>query len=110
VYPTLAGVAGYSAEIPAILQGKSLEPQLQGSTDASVEGYAYTITNGGSSLRTSRWRYTRWGSSTDGGNEELYDHATDPEEWNNLVGQASHTAVLDSLRNALDEVQGNVRR
>lgn len=110
LYPTLAGLAGYSDETPSILQGKSLEPQLKGSAESSEQRYAYTIANGGSSLRTSRWRYTRWGSSTDGGNAELYDHATDPEEWNNLVGQASHTAVLDSLRNALDEVQGNVRR
>ncbi|WP_375586327.1 sulfatase [Cyclobacterium xiamenense] len=103
VYPTLAGVAGYSAEIPAILQGKSLEPQLKGSTDASVEGYAYTITNGGSSLRTNRWRYTRWGSSTDGSNEELYDHASDPEEFTNLVGDETYEAVLVRLREQLDE-------
>ena len=36
----------------------------------------------GYSVRTDRWRFTRWPD----GSEELYDHAADPGENANLAG------------------------
>ena len=38
-------------------------------------------------MRTDRWRYLRW----DNGNEELYDHAADPNEWHNLLHPSNAT-------------------
>ena len=32
--------------------------------------------------------------------EELYDLATDPEEWHNLAGRSEHAAVQAKLRSA----------
>lgn len=49
---------------------------------------------GASSLRTERWRYTRYADKT----EELYDHATDPGEYTNLAASSEHQQVLRELR------------
>ena len=46
------------------------------------------------SLRTKRYRYVFCNS----GEEELYDHATDPNEWNNLA----HDTNYDELREQLN--------
>ena len=44
-------------------------------------------------VRTDDFRYIRY----EEGAEELYDHRTDPDEWDNLAGDASARAVMDSL-------------
>lgn len=41
-------------------------------------------------VRTERWRYIQYADGT----EELYDHANDPDEWTNLAGNESYTAVI----------------
>lgn len=109
LYPTLVDLTGFSPEKPPILQGKSLMPQIKGKDKSSADSYAYTITNEGSSLRTDRWRYTRWGANPLGNNEELYDHNNDPEELENLVGEENHTVVLDNLRKKLEEVRNKAK-
>ena len=45
------------------------------------------------SLRTRRWRYIRYNN----GSEELYDHQTDPHEWNNLAGDPTFQSVKDLM-------------
>ena len=109
LYPTLVDLTGFTSEKPTILQGKSLMPQIMGNTLSSGGSVAYTINNGGASLRTDRYRYTRWGTNTLINNEELYDHTTDPEELENLVGKENHTAVLENMRKKLDEVRIKAR-
>jgi uncharacterized sulfatase len=37
----------------------------------------------GRSVRTERWRYTEWNGGSAG--VELYDHASDPQEFHNLA-------------------------
>lgn len=105
LYPTLVDLTGFSSEKPSILQGNSLIPHLMGKGTSPGENHAYTITNGGFSLRTDRWRYTRWGDHPSAGNEELYDHATDPEEHRNLVGEEKYAAILSNMREELEEVR-----
>ena len=43
---------------------------------APIDAWVDEITRNGksASLRTERWRYTRWGEQAESGNEELYDH------------------------------------
>jgi iduronate 2-sulfatase len=62
---------------------------------SKVSLWEYTISYQGSdaTLRTDRWRYTRWGENI-GKNEELYDHLNDPEEFANLADNASFQSVL----------------
>ena len=48
---------------------------------------------GNHTLRTKRWRYTRY---KDGG-EELYDHSKDEMEWNNLANDTTYDHIKKQL-------------
>lgn len=50
------------------------------------------------SLRTGRYRYIRCRN----GEEELYDHRSDPNEWYNLARIPEHVSVLESMRKQLE--------
>ena len=105
LYPTLTELGGYGNESPSILQGESLAGILKGTGNGKIKDYAYTITNGGATIRTDRWRYTRWGEDAEGKNEELYDHRNDPEEHVNLVGKTSKNGELLKLRVQFEEAR-----
>ena len=45
-------------------------------------------------ISTERWRYIHY----KGGDEELYDIAGDPHEWNNLAAKTEHAAKLIEMR------------
>jgi len=55
-------------------------------------------------IRTERYRYI----ACPDGSEELYDHQTDPNGWNNLSADPEHASLLagmrDRLTNALEQV------
>ena len=107
LYPTLAELAGL--EPPDRLDGVSLVPLL---TDPAAprDRPAFTQTarraggerGMGYSVRTGRWRFTRWPD----GSEELYDHAADPGENANLAGTPEHVGTADRLRALLDDYEG----
>ena len=84
---------------------------LKNRTAEAGKGYAYTITYQGrdGSLRTDRWRYTRWGEDIQNENEELYDHFNDPEEHFNLAGDPDRRAVLEELREKYEAVRYRAR-
>ena len=76
--PTIASHCGL--KIPHDVAGASLLPVLNEPT-ASIKDAAYTLVSRGpklygQSVRTIRWRFTRWSD----GQTELYDHERDPEE------------------------------
>jgi len=100
LYPTLAGLCGLSEQQPGILQGRNLAPYIMENRVMKEEGSAYTISYGGegASVRTSRWRYTRWGEEALEGHEELYDHLGDPEETINLADRPDKADVLAEMR------------
>lgn len=92
LYPTLLELCG----LPATdgLQGHSLGPQLR-DADAPRDWPALTTHNQGNhSIRSERWRYLRYAD----GSEELYDLATDPREWTNLVARADLAPVVAEHR------------
>jgi hypothetical protein len=50
-------------------------------------------------VRTERWRYSEWNGGSKG--VELYDHDSDPGEWQNLAGDSRHIAIIKELRESL---------
>lgn len=104
IYPTLCELAHLPT--PKNLAGKSLAPLLEDAT-ASVKDAAFSqfprLMGGrdhmGYAMRTDRYRYVEWLDAVDGKivARELYDHASDAGENENLAVQPEHTKLLDSL-------------
>ena len=91
VYRTLADMAGLEA--PAYVDGKSLVPQLKDPAAPIAEPAITTWGRGNYTVRDDNWRYIRY---FDGG-EELYNHSSDPQEWNNLIDDVSLAAKKNEL-------------
>ncbi len=59
---------------------------------------------GSASIRSGEWRYIRY----EDGSTELYDLATDPNEWHNLAGDPGYAALQGSLDARLrDELEAD---
>lgn len=98
LYPTLADLCGLKP--PADLEGASLRPLLTNPTTAKWNKPAVTQVwhnrnAWGYSIRTERWRYTEWLQGKAG--RELYDHARDPEEIDNLAADPAHRKTVARL-------------
>lgn len=91
IYPTLIDVCGLKAREE--LEGRSLAPLLRDPAASWNYPTLTTYQRGNHSVRSERWRYTRYHDGT----EELYDHAADPLEWRNLAGKPEHAAVKKEL-------------
>lgn len=111
IYPTVTELAGI--ETPNGLQGRSLVPLLK---DSVTEWNGLAVTQVlrpaddrlekpvmGCSIRTHRYRYTEWADGNHG--VELYDHHSDPGEFQNLAidPDATSVAVIKKLRPLLRE-------
>lgn len=106
IYPTLGELAGVA--VPGGLAGKALKPLL---VDPLADWEEAAVTQilrpaddrltapvMGCSLRTERYRFTEWGEGEQG--MELYDHHTDPGEFNNLaiIPDERAKGVIERLR------------
>ncbi|TWT55663.1 sulfatase [Allorhodopirellula solitaria] len=104
LYRTVDDLAG--VETPSYVDGDSLLPQLNDPTEVITEPAITTWGRGNYSLRDARYRYTRY---YDGG-EELYDHQTDPQEWNNLAEDPDHQDVKQRLAEFLPQNEAPLHR
>lgn len=110
LYPTLLDLTNFNRQKPEILQGKSLAAIVKGETNVNSKKLAYTMAGKrGASIRTYNWRYTRWGENVEPGNEELYNHKNDPEEFVNLATDPSFQNVLQELRITFEDARKNAR-
>lgn len=93
IYPTLLDLA--NLEISGELVGKSFKKILE-DPHASSDGLAYGYFRQGITLRTPRYRITRY-FRPEQPRVELYDYVTDPFETENVA--ALHPQIVDSLMN-----------
>ena len=101
IYPTLIDLCGLTGN--SMLEGVSLRPLLE-DPKADWEHVAIsTLGQNNHAVRDDRWRYIRYAD----GSEELYDHQTDPNEWNNIAAKplppGLHTRVITRLTKHLPE-------
>jgi arylsulfatase A-like enzyme len=99
MYPTFVELCGLTKDgANANLQpldGESLVPTLENPDQASdreviisnLQAHEYAITN-------RDWRYIRYGD----GQEELYDHNNDPNEWDNLANEPAYQSIRADMR------------
>jgi iduronate 2-sulfatase len=101
LYPTLADYCSLKA--PANLEGRSLRPllenpkarwltpavtqQVRNQDGKAIMGY---------SVRTEHWRYTEWDGGAAG--SELYDHMSDPHEWQNLAKDPRYAKSITDMK------------
>lgn len=98
LYPTLVDLCG----LPPVphLEGQSLKPLLENPEVAWNHPAITTAGYKNHTVRMERWRYIRYQD----GSEELYDHTTDPNEWNNLAGDEAYADIKESLKARLPSV------
>ena len=113
IYPTLAELCGLPE--PPGLDGESFletldNPRRAGKLAAFTQVCrpwpgGQPITEMGHSMRTKRYRYTRWVDveTKEVLAEELYDHDADPLERRNLAGRPEYNAIITRLRKLMAE-------
>jgi arylsulfatase A-like enzyme len=95
LYPTLVELCGLPPKEG--VDGQSLTPLLNNPQKKWDRPVLMTFGFQNHAIQTDRWRYIRY---HDGG-EELYDHATDPNEWTNLADSSEYAEVVVELRKHL---------
>ena len=99
LYPTLMDLT--SINTPEHVVGKSLKPIMK-NVNSSVRGSALTRWRNGYSIKTKRYRLTKWGGNGELG-YELYDHKNDKEELINLASNQDYNEVMDSLKLVIEQ-------
>jgi len=97
IWPTLSELAGLPMKED--LDGRSLVPLME---DPSMRWNHPVITahidesgsGGWQSIRTQKYRYIKYMKT---GDEELYDHSKDPNEWTNLIDSTAYKSVRGEL-------------
>lgn len=88
IYPTLVDLCGL--EMPHPTDGRSLAALWDPAGATDWRNTAYSYFSNGISLRTERYRFTRY-SRNDDPTVELYDHQTDPLETRNVASEQPET-------------------
>jgi arylsulfatase A-like enzyme len=99
VYPTLCELTGLP--LPSHVKGASLVPLLKNPSAEWDQVAICTHGKGNHAVRTARYRYIRY----ENGEEELYDHESDPNEWTNLAAVPERAALKSQLASHLPSTE-----
>lgn len=102
LFPTLVEVCGLPPKDG--LGGVSLAPLLANPDLKTDRAVITTVDPGNYALTTRDWRFIRYHS----GDEELYDIAQDPHEWQNLAKDVPYGERLKNMRQRLDQTLANI--
>jgi arylsulfatase A-like enzyme len=92
LYPTLLDMVNLPSE--DYLEGKSLVPLLKNPNAKISDHVITTFGRGNHSVRTEKWRYTRYYD----GSEELYNSKQDHNEYNNLANKPEYDKTKQELK------------
>ena len=101
IYPTLCELSGLEA--PDHLQGRSVLPLLDGTTTVGKKA-AFGRYHGGESLKMDRYQYSEWGDEA----RMLYDHASDPDENQNISEESANQEIIRLMRDKLRKHKGSL--
>jgi arylsulfatase A-like enzyme len=99
LYPTLNELCRLPVP-PQNLEGRSLAPLLNNPRAQWPHPALTTFHQNDHTLRTEKWRYIRYAN----GDEELYDHDKDPNEWTNLAKNPNYQKIIAQLKMKLPKV------
>jgi iduronate 2-sulfatase len=100
IYPTLCDLAGI--EKPNHLDGKSFAPVLKDPSLKHKEA-VFSRYHTGESVITDRYLYTEWTNGSGEKSNMLYDHANDPKENINVVGESQYEELVIEMKGLLME-------
>jgi len=103
LYPTLLTLCALPQPTRQTLDGIDLTPLLRSQTEERGRPVLSTFKRGNHSIRDRRFRYIRY----DNGEDELYDHETDPYEWKNLAGDPKFERFKEDLSRWLPETEAS---
>lgn len=107
LYPTLVELCGL--RLPDGLEGTSMVPLLRDPKRPWKKAAFSVVRRGrtlGTSVRTERYRFNQYGSTEQ---EELYDHANDPDEFTNRIKDPAYAQALAEMRAILAQGWKNAR-
>ncbi|MDZ4402917.1 sulfatase [Prosthecobacter sp.] len=98
IYPTLMDVCGIPK--PAHVEGLSIKPLLADPAAAWATPALTTHGFNNHGIRNEGWRYIRYAN----GEEELYNEATDPNEWTNLAKDPQYNGTKAELAKSIPAI------
>ena len=99
VAPTMLELVGIKDYLP--MDGTSLLPQIQGTSDPEryvfCENYSEGVTTPCLMVRKGKFKYIY----VHNGETQLFNMQEDPEEWNNISGQAEYRSIEEEFRSLI---------
>jgi len=92
IYPTLLELTGLKAD--PLHEGNSLVPLLKNPESEWPHVARTSFGPGNYAIVSERYRFIQYND----GSEELYDHKSDPHEWNNVADQPEYAETLEQHR------------
>ena len=97
LFPTVVEMAGLSPSDE--LEGQSLLPLVRNPDSPWKDHTVTTFGRGNHAITAKRWRYIQYFD----GSAELYDRATDPHEWHNLVADPQFRHLVVKFKNSVPD-------